>query len=117
MSPEQLAQVLSVIRELSTHPYSITGASDWAAFAWMAGICQALLFGTLGIMWKDLRDSMNAGESRWQKAVESHEKELDDKCALTLASIKEVDARHTKNNDEIWQAMKDCQNDCCPRGK
>lgn len=117
MTPDQLSQILATLRELGSHPYTITGAADWAIFAWMAGICQALLFGTLAIMWKDLRVSMAAGESRWQKAIEDHGRDLEKKCQDNLQSLREVDAKQTKETDSIWQAIKDCQGDCCPRGK
>ena len=117
MTPDQFAQILDTLRELGTHKYTITGAADWAIFAWMAGICQALLFGTLTVMWKDLRVSMAAGENRWQKAIEDHERELARKCFENTQIIRDIDAKQAKETDSIWQAIKDCQSDCCPRGK
>lgn len=117
MTPEQFSQIVATLRELGDNPYTITGAADWAIFAWMAGICQALLFGTLAIMWKDLRVSISAGETRWQKAIEDHERDLDKKCADNLMALRDFDQKQTKETDSIWQAIKDCQSDCCPRGK
>ena len=113
MSPEQFQQVLALFKEISLRPYTITGAADWPLLVAL----MAIITGLIGVMWADLRKSMAAGESRYQRVVDAHSTEIDEKCAANAVLMRDIETHHTKITDALWQAMRDCQADCCPRGK
>jgi len=96
MTPEQIQQIIAALRDIATmKPYTITGAADWPLLLVVGGILVAVL----GAMWVDLRSTMREGRCEWQKAVNEHGDELDKQVSI------------------LWQSMRDCQADCCPRGK
>lgn len=95
MNPEQFAKLIESIATLSARSYTLTGAADWPLLAFVGGGTLILL----GMMWSDLRTSITGSKREAEKALETHIAE----CG--------------KENDKIWQAMRDCQGDCCPRKK
>jgi len=95
MTPEQFSQLLDILNKISTNqPYTITGAADWPILVVVGGA----LIGIIVFMWMDLRASIKDGRVDWRDALKKHEDE------------------NEKSFDMIWQAHRDCQADCCPRG-
>jgi hypothetical protein len=95
MSPDQFAQLLSVLTKLADRTYTLTGAADWPIMATLAG----LLIAVLGWMWVDLKATIKEGRSE---------------CRGELDKFK---TEHEKEHSRIWQAHRDCQIDCCIKDK
>ena len=95
MNPEQFSQFLAVFSKLVDRPYTLTGAADWPILAAMATV----LVTVIAWMWIDLKATIRDGRSEWK---------------TELATFK---TEHDKEHDRLWQAHRDCQIDCCPRGK
>lgn len=113
MSPEQFKLLLDTLRELSSRPYTITGAADWGMFMALLSLIGALIMLNIGLVvysWHDLKGSV-------AKSITEHEAELDKKCAENAQALRDLENRQTKAVDTIWEAMKTCQDDCCPRRK
>lgn len=93
MTHEQFIQLLAVLKQLAEKPYTISGASDWPMLITIGG----LLMLVIAAMWADLRSK------------------LTDHRALSSAELKEFKGVNEKEHDIIWEAMRACQDDCCPR--
>ena len=94
---EQLLDLLDTIAEGLTggQPYTITGAADWPIAAFIVAGMAALIV----MMWRDLRSAVK-------------ENRVDNKNDLEHHKIE-----NEKSHDALWNALKDCQHDCCPRSK
>ena len=96
MTPEQfLAQLLEVLKQMPVQQYTITGAADWPGIAAVGGI----FFAVLGFMWRDLRSVIKENKAESKRDLEEHKTD------------------NAAEHKALWSAMKDCQHDCCPRGK
>ena len=97
MTPEQIQQLLQALREIAAQPksYTLTGASDWPLLVVVGTALVALIC----FMWLDLRTQVRDGRGEWQRADTELETRIEKETAL------------------IWKAIKECQDDCCPRGK
>lgn len=93
MTPEQFGQLLLALK--SSNVYTLTGAADWR----IAEVLVGVLFVLIGGMWTDMRGLIKIGRSEWKEQLAEH-----------VAENKEADQR-------IWDAVHDCQGDCCPRRK
>ena len=94
MTPEQIARLLNVLESIAARQYTITGASDWPILVVVGGVLGVLI----GLMWSDLRTSIREYRTDWKQELANHKQE--GKAELDL----------------VWTALRDCQNDCCPRG-
>jgi len=100
MNPDQVNQLLTTLSEIAkalstTKSYTITGAADWPILYVVGGGFAALALAA----WYDLRSLVMKNQADGKSDLIAHKAE---------------------NKDEhkaIWDAMKDCQSDCCPRGK
>ena len=88
MTPEQFAQLLSVLKEIADKQYTITGAADWTMMVSMVG-----MFG--GIMLLIIGGSIGH----------------------ILSTIANDRRENREDHAAIRQERKDCEDDCCPRGK
>lgn len=95
MSPEQFNQLLAVLTKLADRTYTLTQAADWPILAIMAG----LLLAVISRMWVDLKATIREGRREGKN------------------ELAEFKAEHEKEHSRIWQAHRDCQVDCCVRGK
>lgn len=89
----QLLGALGAIAANSKGVYTLVGAADFPILVLLLGT----LMGFVNYVWRDLRS-----EIRGRRAEDL------DKC-------KDCKAERTKATDDLWQAMKDCQDDCCPK--
>ena len=94
MTPDQIAKLLEVLERIASRQYTITGASDWPILAAVGGLLAVLI----GLMWSDLRGSIKEYRTDWKSELAAHKREGKEELDL------------------LWTAMRDCQNDCCPRG-
>lgn len=94
MTPDQIAKLLEVLERIASRQYTLTGASDWPILMAVGGVLVALI----GLMWSDLRSSIKEYRTDWKSELAVHKRE----------SKEELDL--------VWSALRDCQNDCCPRG-
>lgn len=115
LPPDQFAQLLSVLA--SPKVYTLTGAADWPMLVAVCGLFWAIIVALGGVMWFDLRNSLSAGEQRWQKAVDAHALELDKKCRENKEQLDKHEARDDVRFAEAHNAIKECRADCCPRMK
>ena len=90
LSPDQFSQLLTVLKSLSTAPgqYTITGAADWPMLLVLCGFFGTALTGLICFMWHDLGKRFDGYE-----------------------------VANEKSHEAMWKSQKDCQDDCCPRGK
>jgi hypothetical protein len=93
MTTEHIQQLLLLLSKIADKPYTITGAADWPILAVVGGI----LLAVIGAMWADLRAAMKEGREEWRQ------------------QLNEVEAKNDRAHDLVWEAMRDCQSDCCPR--
>ena len=93
MTPEQFSQLLAVLRALADKSYTISGAADWPMLLTLGG----LLMAAVAAMWADLRSK------------------LTDHRTVAVAELKDMKAENEKGHDLLWEAMRACQDDCCPR--
>ena len=67
-----------------------------------------ILMGAIGVMWADLRaklsDHRTAAMTDLREYKGANEKD-----------IAELKVANKNDHDLIWGAMRDCQNECCPR--
>ena len=92
MTPEQFAQLMALLSKLADRQYAITSASDWPILLVVGG----LLITAIGIMWVDLKTTIKEGKEEWR-----------DELKVTKEDLKKAD-------DKLWEAMRDCKDDCCP---
>ena len=95
MTPEQFTQLLSLLKELASKTYTITGAADWPILAIVGGG----LVSVIAFMWVDLRSVIKDNRSEWRQELEKQKSDND------------------KAHDLLWDAHRDCQHECCPRRK
>lgn len=95
MTPDQFSQLLTILKQIVARQYTLTGAADWPLLAFLC----VIIFALIGLMWRDLRS-----------LIQGNKTESDDK-------IKTIKEEFRKDIDKLWQAQRDCQNDCCPRKK
>ena len=93
ITPEQFSQLLAALRMLADKSYTISGAADWPMLLTLGG----LLLAAVAAMWADLRSK------------------LIDHRTVATTELKELKAENEKGHDMIWEAMRACQDDCCPR--
>lgn len=94
MSPDQFNQLLAALSKLADRPYTLTGAADWPILAFML----VIFIGVIGWMWRDLKATIKDGRQE------------------NKADLSEYKQTHSEEHKNLWQALKDCQGDCCPRG-
>ena len=92
---DSLNNIADILKNMATRPYTLTGAQDWYLFMTMTGI----VIGLLVYIWQDLKGTMKEHRSELQTALEKEARQRE------------------KDIDAIWQAMRACQEDCCPRTK
>lgn len=92
MNPEQISQLLNLLERIAARNYTLTGAADWPILVAVGG----LLIGIIGMMWADLRTSIKESRREWQEAMKEHRVE------------------NEKNSNILWEALRHCQDDCCP---
>ncbi|MBU1566023.1 MAG: hypothetical protein KJ630_10390, partial [Proteobacteria bacterium] len=51
------------------------------------------------LMWKDLKSEIRDGKNEWRQ------------------ELHKVKSEGERDRDILWQAMRDCKNDCCPARK
>lgn len=95
MTTEQFAKLIEAISQLSSKSYTLTSAADWPILVTVGGI----LFTMIVMMWTDLKNTIKDHRGEWQHAIDRH----------TAENEKEIKI--------IWDAMRECQSDCCPRKK
>lgn len=95
MTPDQFAQLMTLLEKIVSRQYTITGAADWPILVAIG----AVLISMGAFMWVDLKNTIkdNRGESR-----DELKKHIDD---------------DEKDHEKLWKAFSDCQSDCCPREK
>ena len=93
MTAEQFSQLLSVLKQLADKQYTISGATDWP----MLLAVGALLMAAVAAMWADLRSKLT--EHR----------------GMAVEALQELKTSNNEEHNKIWAAMRDCQDDCCPR--
>lgn len=91
MTAEQIAQLLRLLEKIADRPFTITQASDWPLFVFLS----AIGLGMLGFMWRDIG------------------KKLDCSAAAIGLSLSEHKADNLREHDKLWNALRDCQDDCC----
>lgn len=95
VTSEQIQLIISVLTKIADKPYAITGASDWPILVVVGGGA----LGLIGLMWRDLKAAIRDYREEWRGELRAHKEE------------------NEKAIDVLWQAHRDCQNDCCPRKK
>lgn len=97
MTPAQFEELLNLLHDLAAKntQYTITGASDWPMLMVLGGI----LAGLIGFMWVDLRSKLTDHKVDFGKELDA------------------IKAENKEGHDILWNAMRDCQNECCPRKK
>lgn len=89
LSASQFDQLLTVLKSLApSNHYTITGAADWPMVIVLCGVFGSVIVGLICFMWHDLGRRFDGYE-----------------------------AANEKMHESLWNAQKDCQDDCCPRGK
>jgi hypothetical protein len=101
MTSEQIAQLLKLIERIADRPFTITQATDWPMVVVFFGIFSL----AIGLFWRDVGLRIDS-----IKEIVKEFKVIDCKEHETLK--KEFE----RGDQLIWDAMKDCQADCCPRG-
>ena len=101
MTSEQIAQLLKLIERIADRPFTITQAADWP----MVVIFLTVFCACIGLFWRDVGMRIDA-----VKEIVKETKATD--CREHEALKKEFE----RGDQLIWDAMKDCQADCCPRG-
>lgn len=94
---EQFALLLKLLEKIADRQqpqYTITGAQDWPILVLLGGI----IVGMVAFMWTDLRATIKDGKKEWKNDLVRHEDE------------------NTRQFDYVWDAIRDCQGDCCDRG-
>lgn len=92
MTNEQFDRLIHVLGE--DRSYTLAGAADWYMLVAMVTVVSALII----YIWQDLKITIK--DHRFEQ-----KKDLDDEIAERKAQ-----------DDLIWEAMRHCQDDCCPRG-
>lgn len=96
MQQEQFSQLLSVLEKLTiSNQYTLTGAADWPILAALG----AIIFTLIVYVWYDLKATIKTDRTD------------------SYIKIKEIEEKHERDMEKIWQAQKDCQHECCPRLK
>lgn len=90
MTPEQFGQLLRFLEKIADRQFTITQATDWP----MLYVFMGMFIIIVGLFWRDLGRRFD----------------------LLSCALKDFKADDNKAHDSIWQAMSDCQADCCPRG-
>jgi hypothetical protein len=85
MTSEQFTIFIEALLKIANHKQAITESTDWPLLAAMVTMFGAVFMAMVGGMWLDLRSGFK-----------------DHKCD------------NDKQMETLWNAMKDCQNDCCP---
>jgi hypothetical protein len=91
VTPEQFTQLIALLSKLADKPFALTNASDWPILVVVGG----LLISAIGVMWLDLRSTIKDGREEWRE------------------ELKEVRADFRADDNNIWKAMRNCQEDCC----
>ena len=86
---------MEVLKKLADKQYTISGAADWDMLLAIGG----LLMLAIAAMWADLRSKLTEQRN------------------MATSDIHEFKATNKGEHDTIWEAMRACQDDCCPRRK
>lgn len=92
MTQDQIVELLTLLEKIATRPYTITGAADWQILVVISGVLACVI----GLMWTDLKATIKENKSDWKEELRTHKEEGD------------------KNINNLWDAMRKCQSDCCP---
>ena len=101
MTTEQFTSLIGILKQLADQQYTITGAADWPILLMMCGVLGTLMLtigGMVAYMWKDIKATIKENRSEWR--VELDKEEIERK----------------RQDDMIWSHIRECQEDCCPRG-
>lgn len=96
MNVNQFSQLLTLLNQLVSNKYTITGAADWPILVIVGGSLIGVLIALIGMMWSDLRTTMKDHKGDWQVALTKHE----------IADSKEL--------EKLWSAMQHYQEECYP---
>lgn len=99
MNTTQYDKIIDLLCSIKTTGYTLTGASDWPIFVWVFGALSGLLSCLLIYIWRDLISIINDNR---------------DVCS------EKIDEERVERKEQIqfiWEELRGCQDDCCPRGK
>ena len=74
MTPDQFAQLLTVLKQIVARPYTLTGAADWPLLAFLC----VVIFALIGLMWRDLRALIQSNKTSNEKETDKIWKALSD---------------------------------------
>lgn len=95
MDPYQFRVLVALLEKLLNRQFTLTSAADWPLLV----VVGTALVGLIVFMWVDLRTIVK------------------DNRQDAMKEISDVKVHAEKEIDDLWRAMKDCQNECCPRKK
>ena len=87
MDQEQVQQVIAALKEISIGTTKSYTLTGAADWPLLV-IVGGTVVALICFMWADLRASIRDGRTEWKTEI-----------------------------DRVWQAMRECQDDCCPRGQ
>lgn len=104
-------------------PYTLTGASDWPILAIVGSFVVILL----GIVYRGLpkKADLETLAERFENALEKFSNKHENRLERENAALKEemrggrqqCQTRVEGDFKSVWQAINDCQKECCPRRK
>ncbi|HBA73494.1 MAG TPA: hypothetical protein DCZ63_15265 [Geobacter sp.] len=106
MTPDQFSQLLAMLSKIIEKQYTITSATDWPMLVVLFGCFGTIIVALICFMWVDLGKRYDGQKTDDKDAHEAIDK--------TINTLKED---HEKVHAALWNSMKSCQDDCCPRGE
>lgn len=92
-----------------TAKYSLSEATDWPLLLILGGIVVALI----GIMWKDLKDTIKSDKTEWKEGLSCLKAELKEAISILKSETKgELDLLWDESR-RMKDEMKECKEKCC----
>lgn len=86
LTPEQFSQVMALLTKIAEQPHTITSMHDWPMLTAMVGMFGGVLLLIIGGC-----------------------------IGYLVHTMDKEGAENRAEHQMLWQAHKDCQDDCCPR--
>jgi hypothetical protein len=95
MTDSQFTIMIEILRKIADRQFTISGAADWPLLVALATIICAIIVGGGSLFWRDVKSNIREVKDALEKMSRC------DKAA----------------RDELWEEIKACQDECCPRGR